>query len=72
MQAWHRVRIDGGAGSIHWWTPFDGKNGATSARGEWPFTYRKPGPYRAHVDLVDANDYRAVPWASFRWRFPHR
>ncbi len=57
VKVWHRVRIDGGAGNIRWWNPLDVETDAQSARGEWRFDYRKPGPYRVHVDLMDVEDY---------------
>lgn len=65
VQDWHRVRIDGGAGNVRWWTPYDPEIETDSARGEWTFDYRKPGPYRIYVDLVDAEDYRVVPLGVF-------
>ena len=65
LRDWHRVRIDGGAGNIRWWTPLDGETDAKSARGEWHFEYRKPGPYRICVDLVDVEDYRLAPLGVF-------
>lgn len=65
VRDWHRVRVDGGAGNVRWWTPQDGDPKAASARAEWRFEYRKPGPYRVYVDLMDAEDYRIVPLGVF-------
>lgn len=57
-----RVRLDGGAGNVVWWTPTGSQpavdpDDSLGHKGEWTFGYAKPGDYMIRVDFVDALGY---------------
>ena len=52
-----RVRIDGGAGNVHWLAPDDRQTQEAGQKVELTFYYHKPGPYALSVDLLDQDGY---------------
>ena len=53
-----RVRLDGGAGDLQWWTPpAVGRGEGLTYRIELIFSYSKPGDYELAVDVVDEDGY---------------
>lgn len=57
-----RVRLDGGAGNVILWTPTGPKPDAAAEenlghKGEWRFSYAKPGTYTLSIDVVDEQGY---------------
>ena len=58
LPAGQRVRVDGGAGDLQWWTPpAAGQGEGVTYRIELIFAYSKPGKYGLAVDVVDADGY---------------
>ncbi|HXF63922.1 MAG TPA: SH3 domain-containing protein [Caldilineaceae bacterium] len=54
LGAEQRVRVDGGAGNVHWLAPAGQDAGRKL---ELTFCYTKPGPYTLSVDLLDQDGY---------------
>lgn len=65
-RTWQRIRVDGGAGNLRMWAPAASEMDGETVEAGWQFSYRKPGPYRVYVDLIDASGY----WMTRLGQFP--
>ncbi len=60
LAAGQRLRLDGGAAQVRWFSDADGGTQAA----EFGLTYAKPGPYTVALDLLDADGFYAATLAE--------